>query len=146
MTQQSILAMVRFRAEDVLALLKNAKAHKRDEVWFIRSMDCYLTLPNSPEEVAEVKPAEILGDDDLVFDDGRRSRVEVLDLHNHVLRSLTKLKEDLADWYVEVHFSELEDYCLALCQGSVCLQDEEVVEPVGSLTWMSTFADDWRLF
>jgi hypothetical protein len=128
-------AVVRFAAGDVLELIRQASEQRRDEVWLMRCDRCYLKTPDCEYEV---DACLVTGDAEVIFDDGFRPRVEILELHNHVLRVLSKATESVEGWFVEVHFNEVGDFCLFLCDRT------EELEP-RPMSWMSSM-NDRRLF
>lgn len=107
-------AVARFRAPEVLALVDLVATQRLDEVWLLRGKQCKMQTPDGQ---MCVEPVEIEGEKKYVLDFGRHPRVEVFELHNHVLRTLRRMSSVRDNTYVEVHFNEDDDFCLVLCRG-----------------------------
>lgn len=120
--------VVRFRALEVLALVDLAISERFDELWLVRGESCRI---QTPDVKACVEPVSIDGDQELAVDHMGRPRVEVVEMHNHVVRTLRKLDVVNADTYVEAHFTSEEEFCLVLCCGLRNFTEEK------PLTWMS---------
>lgn len=127
----------RFKAVDILALIDVAFDSKLDELWFVRGTTCLMQTPDSR---LIMKPIAIDGDRNLLVDVGTYPRVEVLELHNHVLKTLRTTGTTDPEEYVELRITEDDDYCLVLCFG--------VRAPVAvkNYSWMRSFCNVRRLF
>lgn len=113
---REVAARVRFLAVDVLALLEVAAEQKLDELWLVRGVDCFI---RTPDDQLRVKPVLVEGDPQLVQDLRASPRVEVLELHNHVLRTLRSAGvTDRKGTFVEVCFTQEGEFCLILCCDS----------------------------
>lgn len=125
-------AVVRFRALEILALVDLIASQRMDEVWLLRGEQCKIQTPDGQ---MSVEPIEIEGEQGCVLDFGRNPRVEVFELHNHVLRTLRSLDGVGDDMYVEVHFDEDDEFCLVLCEGLRKITEET------SYRWMTNIFD-----
>jgi hypothetical protein len=98
------------------SLLDEAQRRKHDALWFVRCSDPYITLPY-PDQTEHVRAVDVTGCR-VMLDDPERGpskRVEVLERHNFVLRSLhTQDMTKLRACMFELQLDENDDFCLAL--------------------------------
>ena len=106
--------VVRFQASEILALAALAATERLDELWLVRNRVC---LFQTPDVQLVAKPMAVEGDEEIAVDYKDNSRVEVIDLHNHVIRSLQLMTQVDENTYVEAHFTEEDEFCLVLCRG-----------------------------
>lgn len=114
----------------MLALLDLAREARVDALWLTRSQECQFRLPDLQVAVSSIA---VEGDTNLFQDTRTPVCVEVIELHNHVLKTLMKLESAEDDLYVEVHFTEQREFCLVLCKGD----SEPAAAPV--YRWMANF-------
>lgn len=107
---EEVVAWLRFNAREVYELLERVHERDLEELWLIRGRECYL---QTPDFVDTVKPVMHQNLDLLTLSNCTSPRVEVLELHNHVLRTLCQL-EDHKNVCVEIRYNEYDEYCLLL--------------------------------
>ena len=109
---------MRFLAVDILALLQLSAAQKIDELWLVRGVRCFIRTPDAE---GEVEPVRVEGDRQFIQDLRPSPRVEVLELHNHVLRTLRSSGvKDKKRTFIDVCFTTEGEFCLVLCYDSPC--------------------------
>lgn len=133
---EEIVAWLRFDAREVYEMLRRVHERELEELWLIRGQSCYLQTPDFRDRA---DPVHHKGLDLLTISPGalKSPRVEVLELHNHVLRTLANMNE-LKDVCVEFRYNEYDEYCLVLCR---CTKQKKQIR----LSWLSCI-NDGRLF
>ena len=125
------ITIVRFEARELLRLAEHARVNRLEGLWFVRDKSCRF---QAPREDATVEPSEVVGDEMMTIAPGSIPRVEVIDLHNHVIKALVSMADIEDNTFVEVHVTEDDEFRLVLCRGFRGIHDPEGDKP---MRWMS---------